>query len=232
MGSTTTCGSGWRPPASPCSARLLWAHPRRCAHSRAAQPGCCSPWRPPDDPVASRRWPKRCGAPNGPLAYRPALHVHLGQVRRALDQLGHGARIVRSNGWVRPGDGGLRARCPLGGRPPRWCPGGPGGGSLRRTVARGSRTGPVARARPTPSTTRSSSRPRPIIWKRCGATPKSSGWSCSSSPVTAVPLKRRRCMPWTSSRCANTGGASCSGPGTSPVVRPRRWPPTRTPGSL
>ena len=32
-----------------------------------------------------------------PASYRPALHVHLGQVRRALDELGHGARIVRSN---------------------------------------------------------------------------------------------------------------------------------------
>ncbi len=32
-----------------------------------------------------------------PASYRPALHVHLGQVRRALDELGCGARIVRSN---------------------------------------------------------------------------------------------------------------------------------------
>jgi DNA-binding SARP family transcriptional activator/tetratricopeptide (TPR) repeat protein len=32
-----------------------------------------------------------------PASYRPALHVHLGHLRRALDELGGGARIVRSN---------------------------------------------------------------------------------------------------------------------------------------
>ncbi len=41
-----------------------------------------------------------------PASYRPALHVHLGQVRRALDELGHGACIVRSSdGYaLDPGD--------------------------------------------------------------------------------------------------------------------------------
>ena len=47
-----------------------------------------------------------------PASYRPALHVHLGQVRRALDELGHGARIVRSNAGyaLETGDCELDAR--------------------------------------------------------------------------------------------------------------------------
>ena len=219
---------GWRHPASPCSAQRPWAHPRRCAHSRAARPGCCSPWRPPADRVASRRWPKRCGVPNGPRATGPPSTC---TSARFGGRWTSSAMVPASSARTR----GTRWRRGTASSTPAWWSTSsmvPERGWPRIPRAHDGTWKPLwacGAARPTPSTTRSSSRPRPTTWRRCVATRRSSGWSCFSSLAMPAPPWRRRCRPLTSSRCGNTGGASCSGPGTSPVVRPRRWPPTRTP---